>query len=79
MHAAGRTARGEEELPKYAVGGIFLCDLDGLEGLDGQRKAKSTSPPPETSVISQPNRLDVRAIILFTNFAVNVIRSRFYY
>jgi len=27
---------------------------------------------PETSVASQPNRLDVRAIVLFANFAVDV-------
>ena len=41
--------------------GIILC------------RAPCISAPPEASVASQPNRLDVRAIVLFANFAVDAI------
>lgn len=38
-----------------------------------RRQAPCISAPSETSVASQPNRLDVRAIVLFANFAVDAI------
>jgi len=59
------------------VDGIILCDLNGWEDREGLGKVRSFRPcisaPTETSVASQTNRLDVRAIVLFADFAADAI------